>query len=275
MSYIDLLNEFNRWLESNMLPARSQLLYYKLLHVFNRAGWPESVQLDNLRLMVLTGIRSVATVIHARDQLVEAGFISFIKGKKGEPNRYTLIKERRSAAENSAEKTMENASESELEKDCDSENATEINTEIDTENCTENETVSESTNDKHNKNKNKTKNKTKTKNYSPLADARGEYSPPRRTEEPFVRPTVEEVRQYAAEHGCNVDAECFVSYYDSVGWLVGGVPMRDWKAAVRAWDARERRRSSERFGRKDIPRGASGTLGAAEMEAIQWVMRGA
>ena len=269
MSYIDLLNEFNRWLESNMLPASSQLLYYKLLHVFNRAGWPESVQLDNLRLMVLTKIRSVATVIRARDQLVEAGFISFIKGKKGEPNRYTLIKERRSAAENSAEKTTENTLESESEKDCDRENSTEI----DTENDTENKSVSESTNDKHNKNK--TKTKTKTKNYSPFAVAQGEYSSPQRTEKPFVRPTVEEVRQYAAEHGYNVNAECFVSYYDSVGWLVGGVPMCDWRAAVRAWDARERRRSSECSGRKDIPPGASCTLGDAEMEAIRQVMRGA
>ena len=275
MSYIDLLNEFNRWLESNMLPASSQLLYYRLLHVFNRAGWPEHVQLDNLRLMVLTKIRSVATVIRARDQLVEAGFISFIKGKKGEPNRYTLIKERRSAAENSAEKATENTPESETEKDYDRENSTEIDTENCTENDTENESVSESTNDKHNKNKTKTKTKTKTKNYSPFAVAQGEYSSPQRTEKPFVRPTVEEVRQYAAEHGYNVNAECFVSYYDSVGWHVGGVPMCDWEAAVRAWDARERLRSSECSGRKNIPRGASGTLGDAEMEAIRQVLRGA
>lgn len=256
MSYIDLLNEFNRWLESNTLPAGSQLLYYKLLHVFNRAGWPEHVQLDNLQLMVLTKIRNMTAVIHARDQLVEAGFISFIKGKKGEPNRYTLIKERQSAAKNDPENE----------------------TEIDPENDTENESVFATASDKHNKNKTKTKTKTKnttknkTKNISPFADDQGEYRPAQRTEKPFARLTEAEVRQYVADQGYMVDACRFVSYYDSVGWRVGSAPMRDWKAAVRTWQMKERSRPSERYGQKDIPKGASGSLGAAEMEAIQRVL---
>ena len=46
MTYIDYLNDFNRWLESGNLPGGSQLMYFKLLNVFNRAGWPEYVQVD-------------------------------------------------------------------------------------------------------------------------------------------------------------------------------------------------------------------------------------
>lgn len=49
MTYIDYLNDFNRWLESGNLPGGSQLMYFKLLNVFNRAGWPEYVQVDNDR----------------------------------------------------------------------------------------------------------------------------------------------------------------------------------------------------------------------------------
>ena len=92
MTYIDYLNSFHQWLETNALPVSSQLMYFKLLNVFNRAGWPEDVGVDNLRLMLMTGIKSEKTVIQARDKLVEAGFIAYQKGRKGMPNRYVLLK---------------------------------------------------------------------------------------------------------------------------------------------------------------------------------------
>lgn len=90
MTYIDRLNEFNRWLENNDLPCNSQLMFFKLLHIFNRAGWPESVQVDNLRMMLLIGAESKGTVIRARDKLIAAEFIEFQTGKKGSPNCYRL-----------------------------------------------------------------------------------------------------------------------------------------------------------------------------------------
>lgn len=92
MTYIDYLNQFNLWLESNALPSSSQLMYYKLLHVFNRAGWPETVQVDNRRMMLMTGSQAETTVIRARNRLVDAGFIRYEKGRKGAPNRYALSK---------------------------------------------------------------------------------------------------------------------------------------------------------------------------------------
>lgn len=90
MTYIDYLNEFNQWLETNALPVSSQLLYFRLLNVFNRAGWPEDVGVDNLRLQFMIGAKSENTAISARDKLVEAGFITYRKGRKGAPNRYAL-----------------------------------------------------------------------------------------------------------------------------------------------------------------------------------------
>ena len=90
MTYIDYLNDFNQWLETNALPASSQLMFYKLLYVFNRAGWPEYVGVDNLRLMIMTDTKTENTVIRARDRLVESGFITYKKGKKGSPNLYSL-----------------------------------------------------------------------------------------------------------------------------------------------------------------------------------------
>ena len=52
----------------------------------------------------------------------------------------------------------------------------------------------------------------------------------------FVPPTIEQVKEYCAERKNSVDAERFVSYYDSNGWKVGKNPMKDWKAAVRTWE---------------------------------------
>lgn len=100
MTYIDYLNDFNRWLESGNLPGGSQLMYFKLLNVFNRAGWPEYVQVDNLRMMLMIGVESKQAVVRAREKLVETGFIEFQKGKKGSPNRYYLGKRSHNVTEN-------------------------------------------------------------------------------------------------------------------------------------------------------------------------------
>lgn len=57
----------------------------------------------------------------------------------------------------------------------------------------------------------------------------------------FVPPTVDEVNAFVQENGYDVDATRFVDYYSAIGWKIGGrSPMKDWKAAVRNWAARNR-----------------------------------
>ena len=56
----------------------------------------------------------------------------------------------------------------------------------------------------------------------------------------FSPPTVAEVQSYCQEKGYNVDADRFVSFYESKGWYVGKNKMKDWKSAVRGWAIRER-----------------------------------
>ena len=51
----------------------------------------------------------------------------------------------------------------------------------------------------------------------------------------FVPPTLEEVNAYVSEKGYTVDAERFIDFYTSKGWMVGKNKMKDWKAAVRNW----------------------------------------
>ena len=55
----------------------------------------------------------------------------------------------------------------------------------------------------------------------------------------FTPPTLEEVKAYCLESGYRIDAERFIDYYESNGWIVGRNKMKDWKAAVRNWSKRE------------------------------------
>lgn len=52
----------------------------------------------------------------------------------------------------------------------------------------------------------------------------------------FTPPTFEEVKAYCDERQNNVDANKFIDYYESNGWMVGRNKMKDWKAAVRTWE---------------------------------------
>ena len=52
----------------------------------------------------------------------------------------------------------------------------------------------------------------------------------------FVPPSREEVQAYCLERKNNVDAERFIDYYTSNGWMVGKNKMKDWKASIRTWE---------------------------------------
>lgn len=90
MTYIDLINAFELWLETNYLPIPSQLLWYKLIGLFNRCGWAEWISVDNQRLMSVMQIKREATFIEVRNKLLDAKLFEYRKGKKGSPNQYKI-----------------------------------------------------------------------------------------------------------------------------------------------------------------------------------------
>lgn len=60
-------------------------------------------------------------------------------------------------------------------------------------------------------------------------------------EKRFAPPTLQEVKDYCLKMGyTHVDAERFIDYYASNGWMVGKNRMKDWKAVVRNWDRSEK-----------------------------------
>ena len=55
----------------------------------------------------------------------------------------------------------------------------------------------------------------------------------------FQPPTLENVIGYCQENGLKIDAQRFIDFYESKGWMIGKNKMKDWKAAVRNWSRQE------------------------------------
>ena len=62
----------------------------------------------------------------------------------------------------------------------------------------------------------------------------------------FIPPTVEEVESYCSERGNGIDAQSFIDFYESKGWMIGKNKMKDWKAAVRTWERSRNKNSTEK-----------------------------
>ena len=57
----------------------------------------------------------------------------------------------------------------------------------------------------------------------------------------FIKPTFEEISQYCRERKNKIDPQHFIDYYEANGWMVGRNKMKDWKACVRTWEARQKK----------------------------------
>tara|TARA_R100001463_G_scaffold39868_2_gene85115 strand:+ start:351 stop:956 length:606 start_codon:yes stop_codon:yes gene_type:complete len=60
--------------------------------------------------------------------------------------------------------------------------------------------------------------------------------------ERFKKPTLDEVKDYCLTRKNNIDADAFIDFYESKGWKVGKAPMKSWKACVRTWEGREKKK---------------------------------
>ena len=74
----------------------------------------------------------------------------------------------------------------------------------------------------------------------------------------FVPPTYEEVKAYCDERKNQVDANKFIDFYESKGWMIGKNKMKNWQAAVRTWE------------QKDKERGIANEVSEAEWNPETW-----
>ncbi|MDR2004157.1 MAG: DUF6291 domain-containing protein [Prevotella sp.] len=56
----------------------------------------------------------------------------------------------------------------------------------------------------------------------------------------FHPPAFEQVDTYCKERKNNIDAQLFIDYYTARGWMIGKTKMKDWQAAVRTWEGKQK-----------------------------------
>lgn len=59
----------------------------------------------------------------------------------------------------------------------------------------------------------------------------------------FVKPSIEEVAEYCEERHNGINAEKFCDFYEAKGWKIGNNPMKDWRAAVRTWERKNKKQN--------------------------------
>ncbi|MBP92901.1 MAG: helix-turn-helix domain-containing protein [Flavobacteriaceae bacterium] len=56
----------------------------------------------------------------------------------------------------------------------------------------------------------------------------------------FKKPILDEIKIYCLERNNNINFETFYDFYESKNWMIGKNKMKDWKAAIRNWERREK-----------------------------------
>ena len=59
-----------------------------------------------------------------------------------------------------------------------------------------------------------------------------------------IPPSINEVQDFISENALTVDIQAFMDYYNANGWHVGRNKMKDWRACVRSWDRREKKKKT-------------------------------
>lgn len=60
-----------------------------------------------------------------------------------------------------------------------------------------------------------------------------------------IPPPFEDVQNFVFENALTVDIQAFMDYYNANGWHVGRNKMKDWRACVRSWDRREKKKKAK------------------------------
>ena len=68
----------------------------------------------------------------------------------------------------------------------------------------------------------------------------------------FAPPSLDEVSDYCRERNNGIDPKRFIDYYEARGWMAGRTKMKDWKAAVRTWENREKKTDDQNMASYDV-----------------------
>lgn len=206
MNYIELINNFWKVDMEHSFTGNETRLYFYLLHTSNSLGWKNPFRLSYRQIGLGSGL-SVNTVKSARNKLKQTGLIDFAEGKRGNAkdiNNKATYEIRLSKPDRQTGNPSGNPKS----------NLPDTLPEHIPGDITKQQT-------------------TNLKQIPPL-------SPPgEKTKEKFIPPTLEEVTAFCHAQQYSIVPGMFVAYYTSNGWMVGKNKMKDWKAALRTWQAKQ------------------------------------
>lgn len=235
MNYLVEVNAFQRWLLTATDVSTSEIaLWYALMNYNNLTGWKREFNVALSALQASTKM-TPKTVQKARKRLKELGLIDYYSRKGNQSAVYRVI-----PFEEQQSKFVGNNYQQTVQQ-------TVQQTEFVGNNYQQ--TVQQTVHIPKDKQNNNTKDKQ-------VVDSKKESTTSKKKNaKKFIKPTLEEVKEYIVANGYYVDAAIFMDFYDSQGWKVGKNSMKDWKAAVRTWNRRNH---------EVKPMGRSGLSGASE-----------
>lgn len=90
MNYIAEMNAFMNWLDTNPLDATTQALWFHIMAIANKSGWPKDFTIANLTLMAKINV-SENTLNKHRNILIQKGRIEYKNQGKQKAGKYRLI----------------------------------------------------------------------------------------------------------------------------------------------------------------------------------------
>lgn len=264
MSYINEINGFHKWVQTHPeLPTSARILWFTLMHYNNSCGWKRVFNVPISLLMGDSGL-SRSSIVRARQILQALGRIRYTTRPGMKATEYELLPMSNepgiATGYATGYDTYVTRRDTGHDTVCDTQHDTPHDTGRDIEYDTSHDTVYDTPYDiAHNTQaghiprldqtntitntiqdiNTRQDNQTRPNNISEFSFSGGEKKEKIKEkikEEEFVPPTVDMVEEYCKERGNVIDPELFVAYYDSVGWVRGKYPMKDWKAAVRSWE---------------------------------------
>ncbi len=216
-------------------------MYFFAIEHCNRLGWKEKFGFPTGMAMEALGIKSYNTFISTLKDLVDYGFIKMVERSKNQYSANIIAlskfnKAQYKALDKAFIKHSTKQSESTVQSTVQSTDS--INKPIYNNTNLPINNINEAIASQENLPKeNPTENFPQSESVEPGAEERKKVAPKK---ERFKPPTVQEVQDYCNERQNGIHAYTFVNFYQSKGWKVGNQPMKDWRAAVRTWEQKNK-----------------------------------
>ena len=92
---------------------------------------------------------------------------------------------------------------------------------------------------------------------------------PKKRGKAFTPPVMMDISAYCSSNNFKLDPQAFIDFYESKNWFVGKNKMKDWRAALRNWERRDKSNKKEPTIKKDWPPGFDPSRQCSSGESLE------